>query len=74
MSFTKNKEVEIKWTLELCRAKTGLSQKEMAKAIGVSEQSYMKYENYKTGMKVDKAFKFAEVVGMPVDKIIFFNH
>lgn len=73
MSPTKSKEVNIKWTLELCRSKAGLSQKEMAKSIGVSEQTYMKYENYKSGMKVEKAFKFAEIVGIPVDSIIFFK-
>lgn len=73
MTTIKNREVDVKWTLELCRTKTGLSQKEMAKAIGVSEQSYMNYENYRTGMKVEKAFKFAEIVGVPVDSIIFFK-
>lgn len=73
MSPSKKKEADIKWTLELCRTKAGLSQKEMAKSIGVSEQSYMNYENYKTGMKVEKAFKFAEIVDVPIDCIYFFE-
>lgn len=73
MTTIKNREVDVKWTLELCRTRSGLTQKEMAKAIGVSELTYNNYENYKTGMKVEKAFKFAEIVGIPVDSIIFFN-
>lgn len=73
MTIIQNKEVEIDWTIKLCRTKLDLTQEEMAKLLGVSKESYQKYENYKTTMRIDLAVKFSEIVGIPFDSIIFFK-
>jgi putative transcriptional regulator len=74
MTTVKDQPVNVEWTLSLCRTKAGLDQPQMAKLLGVSESTYQKYESYKTHMRVDTAFKFAEIVGLPIDSIIFFKH
>lgn len=73
MTIIQNKEVEIDWTIKLCRTKLDLTQEEIAKLLGVSKESYQNYENYKTTMRIDLAIKFSEIVGIPFDSIIFFK-
>ena len=74
MTTVKDKQVDVEWTLALCRTKAGLDQPEMARRLGVSESTYQKYEAYKNHMRVDTAFKFAEIVGLPIDSFIFFKN
>lgn len=73
MTIIQNEEVDIEWTIKLCRTKLNLTQPEMAARLGVSIDSYKNYENYKTIMKIDLAVKFSKVVGIPFDSIIFFK-
>lgn len=73
MTIIQNKEVEIDWTIKLCRTKLDLTQEEIARLLGVSKESYQNYENYKTTMRIDLAVKFSEIVGIPFDSIIFFK-
>lgn len=73
MTIIQNKEVDVQWTLKLCRIKEGLKQREMADKLGVSLDAYKNYENYRTRMRVDIALKFAEIVKIPFDSIIFFK-
>lgn len=74
MTIIQNKEISIEWTLKLCRTKVGLTQPEMAQRLGVSIDAYKNYESYRTTMRVDYALKFAEIVGIPFDSIIFFKN
>lgn len=74
MTIIQNEEVDIEWTIKLCRTKLNLTQPEMAERLGVSIDSYKNYENYKTIMKIDLAVKFSKVVGIPFDSIIFFKN
>ncbi|HFU6611238.1 TPA: helix-turn-helix transcriptional regulator [Bacillus paranthracis] len=62
-----------RFTIKQARMLSGLKQVEIAKEIGVSREAYLNYEQYKTFFRIDKAFKFAEVVNIPLDDIIFFD-
>ena len=44
------------------RTKKGLSQEEVAKAIGVSQKSYSNYENGTRNPKIDKIIKLAKLL------------
>lgn len=66
-----NKEPTL--TIAMARAKSGLSQEEMAKKLDVNRITYAAYEKYKQPMRIDKAYLFSEVVDVPFDDIIFFN-
>lgn len=73
MTIIQNEEVDVEWTIKLCRTKLNLTQHEMAEKLGVSKESYQNYENYKTTMRIDLAIKFSKIVGIPFDSIIFFK-
>ena len=61
-------------TLEMARAKTGLSQEELAKRLGINRNTYAKYEKYKASMRIDMAQKFSSIVGISIDNLIFLNN
>lgn len=67
---TKDKE---KWTLELARKMAGLTQEEVAKRLGMSRNSYRKYESGEVVFRTDKAWEFSQIVDVPFDQIIFFE-
>lgn len=60
-------------TLEMARARIGLTQEELAKKLGITRNTYAKYEKYKTSMRIDMAQKFSLIVGISIDNLIFFN-
>lgn len=60
-------------TLEMARAKIGLTQEELAKKLGINRNTYAKYEKYKISMRIDMAQKFSSIVGISIDNLIFFN-
>lgn len=64
----------VQWTLKLARTQAGLTQKELAKKLDVSTNTYNDYENYKVSMRVDKAVLFSKIVSIPFDDIIFFEN
>lgn len=61
------------WSIEIARKKSGLTQEEMAEQLGMSRNSYRKYENGEVVFRTDKAWKFSQIVKLPFDKIIFFK-
>lgn len=63
----------IKFTLEQARKHRGLTQEQIAKMLGMTKRTYIDYEQYKRAFRIDKAFLFAEIVGIPINNIIFFN-
>lgn len=60
-------------TLEMARVRIGLTQEELAKKLGITRNTYAKYEKYKTSMRIDMAQKFSSIVGISIDNLIFFN-
>lgn len=76
MNATKEVDMvsQTKFTLKAARAMVNISQKEMAQRIGVAEMTYHRNENYESGMRIDKAYKFCEVVGLGIDEVLFYKN
>ena len=64
---------DFKFTLEQARMYRGLKQSEIAKMLSMTRRTYIDYENYRRAFRIDKAFLFSKIVGIPVDNIIFFD-
>lgn len=63
----------MKYTIVQARALSGLSQREMAKRLGISEKTYIDYEKYRKVFRMDMAYKFSKITGIEMDEIIFFD-
>jgi len=61
----------MKVTVKQARILSDMTQGDASQVLGVHRHTYMKYEKNPGLMPLDKAFKFAEIVGMPFDDIFF---
>lgn len=63
----------MKFNLRQARQYAGFTQDEIAKKLGIAKITYQNYENGNENrkMRVDVARRFANVVGIPMDQIIF---
>lgn len=64
----------MKFTIEQARNHKGLTQEEMAKALGMSRSAYIDYEKGRQYFRVDQAYRFSVLTGIPVQDIIFFDN
>jgi len=62
----------VQYTLEQARILAGLTQREMAKKMKMSEKTYIQYEKYRRVFRMDQAYLFMKHVNVPFDSIIFF--
>ena len=62
----------MQYTLEQARILAGLTQREMAKKMRMSEKTYIQYEKYRRIFRMDQAYLFMKNVNVPFDSIIFF--
>ncbi|SCX38321.1 helix-turn-helix transcriptional regulator [Lysinibacillus fusiformis] len=62
----------MQYTLDQARILAGLTQKEMAKKMKMSEKTYIQYEKYRRIFRMDQAYLFMRHVNVPFDTIIFF--
>ncbi|SKB55323.1 DNA-binding transcriptional regulator, XRE-family HTH domain [Lysinibacillus sp. AC-3] len=62
----------MQYTLEQARILAGLTQKEMAKKMKMSEKTYIQYEKYRRIFRMDQAYLYMKHVNVPFDTIIFF--
>lgn len=60
-----------KLTLKNARVLADMTQRDMAKALGVNEGTYIEYEKYRTFMRMDTAYKFSKIVNRSLDDLIF---
>lgn len=60
-----------KWKLRACRVQAGLTQKEAAELIGVSEPSIVSYETGKSSPCMEIGQKLSEVYGIPMELMDF---
>lgn len=63
----------MEFTLEQARKYAGLSQVEMAEKLEMSERWYIQFEKGRQIFRIDLAYKFAELTGVPFNSIIFFE-
>lgn len=61
----------MKWTLKAIRSNLGLTQTEMAEKLGISKETYLNYENYKTYPDVNIVKKIIEISQVDFNDIIF---
>lgn len=61
----------MKFTVKQAREYRGLTQREAAKQLNVSLRTYQVYEWGDVEMKISMAKKFAKMVDMPLDQLIF---
>ena len=61
------------FNIKSARVRAGFTQAEMAGQLGMSKNSYIKYENGRLIFRVDKAWEFSTIVGIPFDRITFFK-
>ena len=55
-----------KWRLAACRVQAGYTQKEVAKALGVSEQTIIRWEQGASAPKMADAQKLSELYQIPL--------
>lgn len=65
------KQMGIKISLAAARVNAGLTQKEAAKACGVSESTIIKWENGTSHPKVSKILLLTAAYDIPLDNIRF---
>lgn len=58
-------------TLKAARVNAGLSVKEAAEAVGVTEDTMYRYESGKSSPKIGTAVKLAGIYGVSIDMIDF---
>lgn len=63
----------MEFTLEQARKYAGLSQVEMAEKLEMSERWYIQFEKGRQIFRIDLAYKFASITGVPFSNIIFFE-
>lgn len=61
----------MKWTLKAIRINLGLTQMQMAEKLGVSKETYLNYENYKTYPDVNIVKKIIKISKIDFNDIIF---
>ena len=59
------------WTLKAARVNAGLSVKEAATAVGVTEDTMYRYESGKSSPKIGTAKAMASLYGRSIDEIDF---
>lgn len=63
----------MKFTMKQAREYAGLSQKEAAKQLNVALATYQGYEWGNVEIRIGLAKKFAKMVGMSLDQLIFYS-
>jgi DNA-binding XRE family transcriptional regulator len=63
-----------KYTPAQARKLKGLSQAKMARLMGISKNTYINKEKGETKFYIDEACKFSDLVGIPLQNIIFFKN
>lgn len=61
----------VKFTLAAARVNAGLSQKEAAKKLGISNKTLCKWENYTSFPSADMIPVICSLYGIPYDQINF---
>lgn len=61
-------------TLKAARVNAGLSQTEAANRLGISRNTLLNYEKYKTIPDIEMSKKIAALYNWSVNDIIFFKH
>lgn len=61
------------FTLEQARILAGYTQLQLAEKMGMSGKTYIQYEKYRKVFRMDDAYKFSQITGMDLKRLIFFE-
>lgn len=61
----------MKWRLAACRVQARMTQKEVAKAMGISEVALLNYEKGRTALSMEKAQRLSDLYGIPLELMDF---
>lgn len=73
MNLDEEVKVLLSDNLVLLRSLKGLSQEQIAEAIGISRQSYAKWEQGETSPDIDKCDRLAKFYGVTIDSLVHQN-
>mgnify|MGYP002627563254 CR=1 FL=1 len=62
---------KFKIRMAAARMNADMNQQEMADALGIDRVTYLKYEKGDSIMRMDLAYKFSELVNIPMEHIDF---
>lgn len=62
---------KFKIRMAAARMNADMNQQEMADALGIDRVTYLKYEKGDSIMRMDLAYKFSELVNIPMEYIDF---
>lgn len=62
---------ELKISMAAARVNARLNQQQIAEQLGIDRTSYIKYEKGESIMRMDLAFKFSQIVNLPMANIDF---
>ncbi len=68
---TNERRKPMRLTLKDARRRALLTQEDVAGRLGVSKSAYRWYERNPGKMRVDVAYRFAEIVGLTIDDLTF---
>lgn len=63
----------MKFTIKQAREYSGLTQKDIAKKLGISLATYQGYEWENVEMRIGIANKFSQLVNIPLNQLIFYS-
>lgn len=63
---------EFQISMAAARVNAELNQQEMADRLGIDRTSYIRYEKGESIIRMDTAFRFAEIVNIPFQYIRFY--
>ena len=61
----------MKYSIEQARIISGLTPRQMAKILRVSEKSYLQYEKYEKTFRMDQAYAFSQITKITLEQIKF---
>jgi transcriptional regulator with XRE-family HTH domain len=61
----------MKYTIRQARALNGFSQAMVSEKLGLTLQTYIRYEKYDIIFRIDMAYKFLEIVNMTWEQLEF---
>ena len=64
---------KIQITLKAARVNAGMTQKEVASQLGISNQTVIKWEKTPGVIPGERMAQLASIYGLPVDSIIFYT-
>lgn len=63
--------LDIKWNLRACRVQTGLTQKAVAEAVGVTEATVKSWESGKSAPTMEQGLALSELYQIPLGNMDF---